>query len=70
MEITVFDWPYYILVNGKLYIRSHRGLVEAFHNNPPLFADAAEAEQWLIDNDIRGNVQYSTISVRVGQRRR
>ena len=52
-------WPYYILQNGKLYIRTPRqGLQLAFFNsNPPLFEDAAEAEAWLEANDIRGSVQ-------------
>jgi hypothetical protein len=55
-----FDWPYYDLINGRLYITQRpRGLpVAAFpHSNPPRFANAAEAEAWLVAQDIRGNVR-------------
>lgn len=53
-----FDWPYYDLINGKLYIKTRQGLLEAFYVTPvPLFANSAEAEEWLKDNDHRGNVR-------------
>lgn len=55
-----FHWPYYTLLNGKLYLEraGRRGLVEAFHNTEvPHFASAADAEEWLVANDIRGNVR-------------
>jgi len=59
-NIRYFEWPYYSLVNGKLCIETRPGLVEAFHkSNPPRFADATEAEAWLVENDLRGNVRVS-----------
>ena len=43
-----FEWPYYTLANGKLYIATRRGMKEAFPDrHPGKFADAAEAEAWL-----------------------
>jgi hypothetical protein len=31
-----FEWPYYKLYNGKLYISTrHQGMVEAFPCDPP-----------------------------------
>ena len=48
-----FEWPYYTLRAGKLYADGEaQPLAPA-----PLFKDSAEAEQWLIDNDIRGSVR-------------
>ena len=58
----MFDWPYFTLVNGKLYYdvgsRNRAELVEAFQGRKiPLFADVAQAEAWLEANDERGNVR-------------
>lgn len=56
----MFHWPYYVLYSGKLYVErsGRRGLVAAFHVTPvPLFASVAIAEQWLKENDFRGNVR-------------
>ena len=54
-----FAWAYYDLVNGQL--RDERGRVATFRVNGvvvrPMFASHAEAEQFLSDNDIRGNVR-------------
>lgn len=48
-----FHWPYYTFRNGKLYDeRGRRAFPTA-----PVFADAAVAEQWLVDHDERGNVR-------------
>lgn len=60
-----FDWPYFDLVNGKLYDPrmvdrkgNHIPLFSNVNGKPaPHFANSAEAEQWLEDNDIRGSVR-------------
>lgn len=56
----MFDWPYFTLLNGRLYydVGDRRGtqLTPAF-KDAPLFKDSVEAEQWLMDNDHRGNVR-------------
>ena len=46
-----FDWPYYTF-NGAQLI-DEDGAV-AFSK---IFNSASEAEQWLVDEDIRGSVQ-------------
>lgn len=55
-----FECPYYDLIDGKLYIdvgnRRQTQLVQSF-KNAPSFANSAEAEEWLKDNDHRGNVR-------------
>ena len=48
-----FDWPYYTLRNGKLYDETDRWCLR----HAPLFANAAEAEAWLEEQDERGNVR-------------
>jgi len=53
----MFDWPYYTLIDGILYAESSRGMLEPFGYAAPRFADAAEAETWLVANDIRGSVR-------------
>ena len=51
----------YTLVNGILYIRHGKRLFVAFQN-APRFQDAAAAEQWLSDNDVRGNIQEAAVA--------
>ena len=48
------EWPYYTLVNGKLIDDEGIEL-----EGTPKFETTEEAEQWLIDNDERGNVKTS-----------
>jgi len=61
MERTMhFDWPYYDLINGLLYVRRGgrpNGLPILAFKEAPRFTSAAEAEDWLIVNDIRGSVR-------------
>lgn len=49
----MFIWPYFTLRDGKLY--DERG--RRCYPKAPIFADSAEAENWLKDNDLRGNVR-------------
>jgi hypothetical protein len=49
------DYPNYTLLNGKLYLRTNKGLAVAFYNLP-LFTCAEEARYWLVDHNIRANV--------------
>ena len=55
-----FEWPYYSLIEGKLYIKTRKGLVEAFRkSNHPHFATSNEAEAWLLEQGLRGSVRES-----------
>jgi hypothetical protein len=49
------DYPNYLLLNGRLYLRTNKGLAEAFYNLP-LFTCADEARWWLVSHNIRANV--------------
>jgi hypothetical protein len=54
------SWPCYDLINGLLCVRRGNrphGLPVLAFQNAPRFADAAEAEEWLKANDLRGNVR-------------
>ena len=51
-----FEWPYYILIEGKLYIKTRNGNLQAF-NKVPRFASPNEAEAWLVEHDLRGKVR-------------
>ena len=56
-----FDWPYYSLVNGWLVDKDD--LLCPFQSTPfSLSTTAADAEVWLVDNDIRGTVQKEMVS--------
>lgn len=47
------EWPYYTLrADGFLYDEDGCKL-----NGTPVFKSVEEAEQWLVDNDVRGNVR-------------
>jgi hypothetical protein len=55
-----FDWPYYDLrSDGYLYTRVRKDrYVKAFPTTQTrAFENAAEAEEWLREKDIRGNVR-------------
>ena len=54
-----FEWPYYTLHNGRLYNENGRPTNAMSLGTPsiPTFKSSAEAEQWLINNDVRGNVR-------------
>jgi hypothetical protein len=54
-----FHWPYYTLRNGRLCDDRGRQVYSTTLGTPciPSFASTAEAEQWLTDNDLRGNVR-------------
>jgi hypothetical protein len=52
-----FEWPYYELINGRLCLRTKRGVAKVAFPSAPMFADAAQAEAWLEANDLRGNVR-------------
>lgn len=45
------DWTYYTFEDGKLLDE------EGFQEFDKTFLSADEAEQWLVDNDIRGSVR-------------
>lgn len=49
----MFDWPYYTLRGGKLYDEQGHWCLR----HAPRFATVADAEQWLVDQDERGNVR-------------
>jgi hypothetical protein len=57
----MFHWPYFTLVEGDLYedvgTRQQTQLVRCFKDSAPKFANAAEAEAWLVANDHRGSVR-------------
>jgi len=47
------EWPYYVLKNGRLIDEDgYEG-----NRNCPSFDSIEEAENWLTENDERGNVQ-------------
>jgi hypothetical protein len=46
------DWPYYTYRDGYLYDEDGYRL-----GNTPRFSSASDAETYLEDNDIRGNVK-------------
>ena len=48
-----FHWPYYILRDGYLFSEHGRRVFR----NAPRFDSVAAAEQWLVDQDERGNVK-------------
>ena len=48
-----FDWPYYDLINGLLYVH---GLPLLAFKDAPRFLDTVQAEAWLVEKDIRGSV--------------
>lgn len=49
----MFAWPLYTLRDGKLYDeRGRRCFLKA-----PYFNTITEAEKWLKENDLRGNVR-------------
>ncbi len=47
-----FEWLYLELVNGRLLDQGG----DEINPNWPSFADEAEAEEWLIANDVRATV--------------
>jgi hypothetical protein len=56
-QINKLHWPYYDLINGKLYDDEGYALSSSNGVHAPRFADAAAAEEWLKANDLRGNVR-------------
>jgi hypothetical protein len=53
-----FEWPYFELVDGRLHYLNGRGqLRRVVLPESPVFKDAAEAEEWLKANGLRGNVR-------------
>jgi hypothetical protein len=54
-----FHWPYYTLRNGRLCDENGFIVYSTMLGTEsiPTFANAAEAEQWLRDNGLRGNVR-------------
>jgi hypothetical protein len=46
-------WPYYTLRDGRLYDEGGHWCLR----NAPRFRTVAEAEEWLEENDERGNVR-------------
>lgn len=47
-----FPWDYYYLKNGKIVDKNGHSVF----NNTPLFKTIEKAEQWLENNNERGNV--------------
>lgn len=58
MSIVQMDWPYFTLQdNGTLQSDNGDVLVGLDGKTPTIFATREDAEQYLIDFDIRGNVR-------------
>jgi hypothetical protein len=51
----IFDWPYYYLRDGWLVDGTGRRCPQQSGPFPPDFT-VQEAEQWLVEHDIRGTV--------------
>jgi len=52
MSLVKMDWFYYRLVDGRLIDDDGND-----EKNFPSFSSVDEAEEWLVENDIRGNVK-------------
>jgi hypothetical protein len=53
-----FDWPYWTLTeNGLLQTDDGDFLVAENGQTPLCFSSTEQAEKYLVDNDIRGNVR-------------
>ena len=52
--MTTFDWPSYYLLRGQL--RDEQGFPVS-PEQPRLFKNIVEAEDWLREADIRGSVR-------------
>lgn len=56
-----FDWPYFTL-DSEGRLRDEDGEY-AFSANIPRFTTPADAEQYLVDHDIRGNVREEVLQI-------
>lgn len=53
-------WPYYRLRNDGVLVDDETCIpiaIDPLDGSTPCFASVVEAEQWLVDNDIRGSVR-------------
>ena len=53
MALFQMDWAYYTVIDGNLY--NYYDKVFDYNGQHEPFKSLEEAEQWLQDNDIRGN---------------